>query len=427
MEISGFDIISILQFYYRSTMDKHQKCKFTLSVREKTIPDYQSYLGNQCTIKDDDFEFSGIITKVIRTRNISGTTLKVTVQGNSIDFDKQKKFRVFQYEQKKVSDILKYSMPDIQCNADVIIKPIIVQQEETDWQFIKRLAKYLGKHIFWGKEKWFGEPKGIAIPIEENDILAIKEVFNIKGNTLVCQIRKKLELGQKISYYKKEYFVKKVEYMQIRARYIYQYYLQEILQETDTTPLPNYYLTAKVKQNQDNAKMGRVCVEFCAPYEDVMAKKAMWLDCDTFFASKDFGMVCIPSIGDIVSVQIHNEKASVQSVKRTEAYSKQYSDCNTKYILIDENTHFEINDKHFYFDNNHLKFEISKEEMLVQLDKIQIQIKNDAILFHTDKTDIALSSGTKIKTEEIQIEGKNNFNVIAEKVNIQGKSGVSIN
>jgi len=427
MEISGFDVISINQFYYCITTDKHEKCKFTIWAKEKEMPEYQSRLGKQCVIKNDDFEFSGIIAKITRNVSISGITLQVTLQGDSITFDKQKKFRVFQDEQKKVSDILKYTIPDMQCNTDITIKPIIIQQGETDWQFIKRISKYLGKNIFCGKEKWIGEPKGITIPIEENDILSLKEIFSIKGNTLICRLRKKLEFGRKVSYNKKEYFVKKLKYMKLKGCYIYEYYLKEIILKTSTKTLPTYYLTATVKQNQDTTKMGKVCVEFSSPYEDVMSKKAMWLNCESIFASKGFGVVCIPSIGDTVIVQISGENATIQSVERTEPYSNQYNDCNTKYLLIDENTHFEINGERFYFDNKNFRCEILKEKMLIQLDKIQIQIKSDGIFLHIDKTDIALSSGTKIKTEEMQIEGKNNFDVTASNVNIKGNRGVSIN
>ena len=55
---------------------------------------------------------------------------------------------------------------------DKTIREIIVQQNETDWDFALRFAHYLNKHIYPGETLRFGDPEKKIQTLEEKNIKA---------------------------------------------------------------------------------------------------------------------------------------------------------------------------------------------------------------------------------------------------------------
>lgn len=448
MKITGFeDIVSIDQFVYCIAVDKHEECRFTVSITEKSVSKYKSQLGKKCVMEHDDFRFEGTVTEVSVVPDIGGTLLGVVVQGDTIGFDTDCLCRIFQDSEKNFSDILKGTgMSEVvyQSSEDMQIEQIIVQSNETDWNFILRMAKYLGKHIFPGKKKWIGDPQVSSSVIENDDILTMKQILRKGNSEILCTLKKKLEFGCQVQHEEIKYYVDCIQYKMICGIYTYQYHLQEIGSAAGECVFPTYDLTAVVQDNDDPEKLGRVKVEFTLPYEDVMKNDAMWIDCDSGFATKDFGVVCIPSVGDTVIVHITGATSRIQAVRRTEAYGDRYQDCNSKYIFFDADTHIETNKEKFIFDNNKFRCEISSKECLIKFgdeveitidengikqrnEKCNIEVGNQRIYLNTEKTKIEIASETKIQSEGIGIDGNKKFDVTASKVNIKGKSGVSIN
>ena len=416
MKIAGFEsIVTINEFLYCQQVDEHEKCEFTAFVKREDVEKCKQQLGQKCKIENDDFRFCGIVTEILDEIDISGNYLKVTIMGQTIKFDKEFHNRVFQGKDKMFSDILKktgMSENKLIFDKEIRMEPLIIQENETDWRFILRIAGYCDGHIFPQEEMWIGNAVDFSEKIKEADIINMMHILEINQCQIVCRLNKKLKFGSRIQYKGKKYFVNKIKYKKEHESYGYEYFLIEDNMEPVIPEATYYKLFAKVVENNDKNKLGRVKVEFLPPYEDVLKEKADWMECDSSFASKGLGIVCIPAVEDNVVVDIYNGNARVTAVKRTEPYIDKYKDCNKKYLFIDKDTYFEIDQDKIKFDNTKFCCEISKER---------------AIIKYGDNTVIEISDESKVKSSSIEMEGKQKMNMVSSEINIKGKKGVNIN
>ena len=432
MKISLFEkIVSIDSFVYVHQVDRHEECRFSVSVAEKNIKDCAAKPGDECSVEHDGFKFSGIVTEIAKIHTFTDWRLEVVLTGKTLKFDKEKKRRVFQNDKKKLADILKctgMSETDVTLKNDDPIEEIIVQDNETDWAFALRMAKYLGAHLFPAEKTWIGSPKNQSEDLKDEDMINSRICFMEKGESGICRIKKSLEFGQKVSVEGTSFFVDSVIFRKEKEEYLTEYHLTGTEGEEITAVLPVHVLPAKVKDNDDPDKKGRVTVEFLEPYEDAMKDDAMWIETDCTWASQTKGLVCIPFVDDEVLVRITGGRAGIEASRRTESFDSRYEDCNTRYIFVNDKIHLAFNEEKLVLDNSKLRLELSEENLSVKFgDKVNIKLDENGITLNTDKSSVEITSTAKLKTKSFEVDGGDNADITASKVNIKGNSGVSIN
>lgn len=233
MKISGFeDIICIDEFCCRQWIDEHEECRFSILVTGKNVSACTDQLEKTCTVEDGDFRFSGTVTGVTVIPGADWCRVEAVVLGSTLRFDQDKRCRVFQDEKKTVSDVLqKMGLSDISCSVKQELPAILVQDHETDWHFLRRLAAYTGKRLFPGEKTWFGDPLKESRQLEESDILELRVNLDLRQSSAVCRTRKPLKLGVRTQLYGKDFYVDGVTYRKNREEYFYEYHLLE--PETD--------------------------------------------------------------------------------------------------------------------------------------------------------------------------------------------------
>ena len=448
MKIAGFEnFISIDEFYYCLRIDEHEECHFSVSVSEKHLDTYINRLGKECSLENDCFKFSGTVTGLTVTKGIDCCHVEAIVQGRTFSLDQEQRCRIFQDNTKKVSDILsRMGLKEMHCSAedDEEIQNVIVQNHETDWQFLKRLAACTKKHLFPGEKIRFGNPLRDKQTIQENDIIEMQVSLCQNRSCAVCRLKKRLNLGERAELYRKDFFVDTVTYKKCNEEYIFEYHLSECVPKQGYVNLPFYILAAEVKDNNDPERLGRVRLEYLEPYEDVMKENSMWTECGSSWASKGLGSACVPLKGDIVEVHIWDNSTRVLSSKRLEAFDSRVENPDTRYILTGPQTHIAVNDEKVFIDNSAFRCEmtgdsfklnckdsceigISEKEITAVLNKSSLKMENSAITLDTDTSTLALTDKTQLVTNGFEVDGKNKIALTASKVDIKGQSGVSIN
>lgn len=422
MKILGFDyVLSIDNFFYVLKIDSHEFCRVIFSIPKDKTEECLKKIDSKCTVEneDDSFKFSGTLTNMTILNRLDCDQVKIIIKGDTIKYDRNLESRVFQDEGKKFSDILKKTeLSEISCSfsstaKDCDIKNIIVQDRKTDWKFCIKLANSCGLHFFPGSKKWIGAPSSSTSQIKPDDIITMR--FNAASDccSCICRLRQKLDFGLKVSVYGKDLFVDALYYRKFKEEYFFEYHLtaiEAVKNDNLYKESPSYSLYARVTDNDDPDKLGRVQVEFLKPYNDVMQDKAVWIECLSAYP----GFVFLPSIDDIVLVKIRGDDAKVFGLKYVEAFDERFKSPDTGYIFVDDKTFFEV-------DGEKIRFAFGEKI------NIEINNKDQKILVNTEKTALEISSGTKLKTEELAVEGKNKINLSSSKVDIKGSQGVNIN
>jgi len=195
--ISPWDIQSIYELKITNKLNEHGELQLTALISEAS----GKSAGLQETITDqiqviiiDETNTKAIFKGRLKAVDISVTTgvytLKASALSESSIMDEEKKSRSFQNTSLNYSDIVEkvtqdYSGKSFQLTADkVVIDGPIIQYQETDWQFIKRMASLMETVIVADGEVQdqifsFGYPKGKNKTLSKD--IAYKSGKNIKA------------------------------------------------------------------------------------------------------------------------------------------------------------------------------------------------------------------------------------------------------
>lgn len=438
MEISGFEkgkgLICIEEFCYCQRIDEHEECRFSALVSERYIENCVDMLEKECAMRDDAFQFTGTVTSVAVTRRMDCCRVEGIVCGKTLRYDQEPHNRVFQSESKTLSGILrKLGITDISCSGenDKDIPAMLVQDDETDWHFLKRLAAYTGTHLFPGEKIWFGAPLEETEHPKDDDFLELWVELDSKQSSAVCRIRaersaKPLLLGTRVRLNGRVFFIDGVSYRKYREEYCYEYHLREVGKNPMPAALPLYILPAKVTDNADPDKKGRVKLAFQEPYEDMT--EDTWIPCGSLWASGELGIACVPRKDDLVDVRILNGSPLVTQSRRETAFHEQFADPDTRYLFASKDTWLKVDSEEIKVENSAYTCIINGDQFSLSFGKnLSIVIEDGKLTAHMGKTDLELADETKLITQGLQIDGKKTAAITASKVEIKGKNEVSIN
>ena len=435
MKISGFEnVISIEQFEYCNRVDEHERCHFVCYAREKDIDSFIKLCDSDCKIEDDLFTFEGCITDISLSGDISGNRLEVNVIGKTYLYDEEVHSRIFQNPEKTISDILSStgSMSDIKHmgQKNQVIEGIIIQDNISDWSFLKYLAHILGERLFSGDSVFISANGTENIELTEEECIDYRFRVGRKESHLSCRLHRNMSIGSVLHFNRKTFVIVCRKYVLDEGQYYFEYELDEKKDaECNLKIINDGILEAIVKDNNDPDKTGKIRVSFSSEtMEDCMEEDAAWIERECFYSSKSYGAVFIPAVDDKVLVRVRNGKAYITGSLRTEAFNEAYQSQDNKYIILDDKVFIEYKEGSIAVTNKENKISLSDKNVSIKLgDKTQMLIESGKASIQIDKTTLEITGDISGTSGKIIMEAKNEASISAASVNIKGKSGVSIN
>lgn len=438
MDISGFDRYNVTRIQVLDEYNEHSKCLVEISLENERVNNFISENGvgtkTICASADGDIVFSGTIRSIQCTRTYLNTHIMITAVSYTDYLDSEIHNRVFQNPDKTFSDInnfFKQSNVDINCadesSSREKIDDILVQYNETDFDFIKRIYNKKGCRLFVHNSKKSAACIKIGIGqkiekvlIDEKDIITFEQTVLQDNEYVKISTDKIFDVGSQVEVSGGTYWIIKrdieARYEKTQAAYTL---VKDINNHDDTTKAQAVSLgLAKVTADSSEDCLGKIQVEFL-DFENVMSDKKIWIDYLSPLTEKGGGIIAIPDEGEIVEVFIRQGGCIAIGCVRQNEFDEQVKNVSKRSMLI-KNCLFTVDEKALEVTVDKNAISITDEIMTVSNDKFEIIIKDNQCKIGFDDS--------RVVFEENGIQGvsKNKVEIKTKQLEIESSSSVKI-
>lgn len=418
---------------------------------------YFNIVGKNITVVcySDNIEyclFKGIVREVSVGSDLHRNMAEITAMSTSVQEDEISYCRIFQAKDNKYSDILAENKLEIK-NCKLVLselagkkyEKIALQNKETNFVFIKRLAEEAGVRL-WVDDTTV--PANICLKnelikgcteIKLDEILSLKKQRinnnseNIKVEIVVLE--RYINFGRvvKIEGNSSEYVISSMKAYSSHGIDRFEYSLEEkeykkicISKEDDNIAI-NF--TAKVKRNDDPDKKGRLQVEFTnKDLKDINKDNPRWIPYSSPYTGKASGIVFIPDKDDVVDVIYYNGECCAIVANRENKLLEECFDPNVKYIgnnnkqrIIWKENSLELlsNENKIYLDNDKIELIVGKNKIIIDKEQIILAV-NDTKLKLDNKDVIVNASNSKMNV------GKSGISAIGKKMEMKSDGQINI-
>ncbi len=343
IKIDPFPFIALQELRIEQEINKHGKAWIAMRIKDEWKNTYMNTLLEETWVRiigkgedEDGYNdlyaviFCGLVTDFSFCLDGYETLLRLEVTSGSIKMDRMPHFRVFQNADSLCGGICRqlaegYSegraayMEGGQTKTD----GVMIQYEETDWEFLKRMANKTGGYLVSdaaGKGVGYtvGLPAGIPREISEEKIKIkfdreeyMRKVCNgmrslraADMQEFIISMREIWRMGDSVRYQGKDYFVWKIDTEYKRAECIHTYYLRtkEALRTVpsthqDAAGCSFHAVVTDVRQDK---------VQIAIDQDEWRGRDGKkWFLFSTIYSSEDgTGWYCMPEVGDSVRLYV---------------------------------------------------------------------------------------------------------------------------
>ena len=340
----------------------------------------------------------GKIKNIEGQSTYSGAAVNVLVVSDSMESDTTEISRVYQSPEKKYKDIFEKignnAVFEIKKEnlSDKTVEDVIIQQNETDFQFANRIAEENDTRLFvcsnqrGNSQIIIDDSLNSIFTLEENDIISAKINITEYNEIIEFEYKEYIELGTKVNYNGQWYVViySYAVYKDDNTRYYYK--IERILKGKKQAINQINMISlgrAKVTDNKDTENLGRIQVEF-TELEDSINDKKVWIQYINNFTASDGGTFLVPDIDEIVEVIMQNNKCFAYGCVREKAVVEEIKNPDNKSIKIYDKTCI-IEKEKIAFEAWDYIGEINENEIYIKNKEYNITLKNDSIVLGSDK------------------------------------------
>ena len=426
MRVLGFDKVNgyFKSFSLKKIFDEHSVCKFRMNVHDDEAATLMNKVGEPLAImlgvENPVPVFFGKIYEISLERTFSHTCIEVVAFSDSKKTDEEEHTRLFQNPKKTFGEILnpiRLKLKDCRLNlpselATKKYEKILLQNQETDFEFIKRLANYCGTRLWVVDTRQGKAALTVGHCLEDSEHrLSSEDIFfwrmgqkkNLKTMHLVT--KKYFSLGTTIYVGNDtcKYLITALEIRQVHGTDEIFYELEEYKQKIFSfNPAPlekTVKLKAHVKNSRDAENFGRIQVQVdSSDAEDEDTEKS-WLSYRSPYSGKAGGIVFMPDEGDAVELIFSNDECFVGSTFHENKLQEECQKVGDKYIGNNSL-------QRIFWRENSLEILSSENKIFLDKDKIELTVGENKIL--VDKKSIVLQTPkNKIFLNEKGIEIQN--------------------
>ncbi|MBR4152763.1 MAG: hypothetical protein IKT98_07375 [Selenomonadaceae bacterium] len=456
MRVLGFDKVNgyFESFSLKKIFGEHSVCKFRMNVRDDEVAALMNKVGEPLAVmlgvENPVPVFFGEIYEIALERTISRTCIEVVAFSDSKKTDAEAHTRLFQNPKKTFGEILnptRLKLKNCRLNlpselAAKKYEKILLQNQETDFEFIKRLANYCGTRLWVVDTRQGKAALTVGYCLEDSEHrLSPEDIFfcrtGRKKNLKTMQVvtKKYFSLGTTIYVGADtcKYLITALEIQQVHGTDEIFYELEGYKpKKFSFNPAPlekTVKLKAHVKNSRDAENFGRIQVQVDSSDAEDEDTEKLWLPYRSPYSGKAGGIVFMPDDGDAVELIFSNDECFVGSTFRENKLQEECQKVGDKYIGNNSL-------QRIFWRENSLEILSSENKIFLDKDKIGLTVGENKLL--VDKKSIVLQTPkNKIfmseKGIEIQSDGALNINTCNDTtletdkaLNLKAKGSVQI-
>ncbi|HIT86328.1 MAG TPA: hypothetical protein IAB62_00780 [Candidatus Coprocola pullicola] len=448
-------IMKIEKLQIIEELNEHGLAIASLTVLSKKEYRFIDELSQRTILKiflDKKCIFCGVLSSIVTKKTGQVYYVKLNIKSTTFLLDIKPVRRSFQNKQNSFQNlfhtVVTSEMPEAvvfdYASNDCIQEEPVIQYNETNWQFLLRMASKLKSkvivnvkseipHISVGTfpGEVYEEPTHSFEIVRENDVF-LKSELNYGGwkeeDTIYFKLKStnQYELSDTMIYENITLKIAKKETFIEKGLVLFIYY---IVKENGLQALPlvnHSILGVSIAGKVIAVKNDRVKVHLCIDKEQSV-EEAYWYPVETNYTSEgQTGFYCMPQIGDEVNLYIPNEYME-------NAYVRILNRLDGKSNLKTQNPDVK------YLGNIH------KKELMLAPAQLQLTAKNGMILLNMDEREgieltssadihICTQSSAKIQGKKIGIWAMNEIRLatrhsgisLKENINIKADGGVNL-
>lgn len=425
--IKPFEYVALLDIKIYKCINEHAAATVLMRIKEEKMETYMNLLMEEqkITIEAENNQqehkiiLFGVVVDFSFNLQYSDTILKMEIVSTTFYMDIKTHFRTFQEPQMSSAQISKLLVKDYvggciyqQNKQKNKITRLLIQYEETDWEFAKRVASLENSFIvpFFSKNNvgyYIGFPTGTVRTLEkdiricfnlDNGKYLIKKSSGIDGISEANEIELEVEsreiydIGDVIKYNSKDYFIYRIESRYEGGECLHTYFLKT---EIGLKTVCKYNMAIRgcsFEATVIEVEKDKVKIELLNDENDEMMVKKWFLYATIYSSPDGSGWYYMPEIGDNVRLYVpENEEDAfvVSAIHKETDNSRQnpdYKSLKTKYgkeILFTPETLIMTNNKGMTIelsDKEGISI-ISNKDIIIQSDEnITIGSQDESIL-----------------------------------------------
>ena len=430
-----FDEISVSK-----AANRHGVCKFKQRIAEENFSIYQNAIGKSVSVELDSGRpiFFGEVTEVSIEQTYRGSYVEVSAQSLSFKVVEEIQTRIFQNPEKLFREVLNPERLSLKnCSLELEDKlaaepcrEIILQDGETNFEFIKRLSTWRGRRV-WVKDTLQGKCElkvatcsdDSANKISLDDIISLKVGRRGQIRTAELVTQKYFELGRLLKLGKDpcKFLIAGLEVYLERGTDKIRFELEE-LQEPKPSELrtPPAKLTAKVTDINDEKNMGRLKVQF--EIEDKDSKK-IWLSYRTPYS----GIIFMPEIGETVEIFYMNGEGYAASTLRTKTLDDEFRNVKDKYLGNNRKQRIFFREKSLEIKSLETSIFMDEKKIVLSVGGNKVVMDEQGIRLKTGgKFEVSADGAAKIKSNGVEIDSSGAAKIKANNVKIDSSGAAQI-
>lgn len=442
INVNNFSFISITNCEIDMNINKHSKAIISGIIDANNEDLYLSKITSNswATINGiDEYGnkeplFSGIIYDATFDNDNDMITMTLELRSGTILMDKEKKIRSFQNKGITYNSIFNeingsYGASHILSKSDSATGEYIVQYEETDWSFIKRMASNLNTCIIPSVQQ-----ERVLYFVGCNEGSATESIVNISDYKTKKEIRDKSFISY--SFESREYIPlgNKVELKNNKA-YIYSLQSRwiggELVNFYNARPMNGFYkkkyynpklIGASLKGTVASVSKGKIKANIP---EDVTGASIMFNYATPYSSTDGAGWYCMPEVGDNVRIcfpsEEGNEAYAISSIHigesgfRQDPDKKSIMNCAQKQIEITPSSIKLTNNSGMTIlidDNKGIDIECNKQITIDANEGINLNSLTDSVIIEAPKmvklkqgnSELTLKDKVTVKGSEVKLQ-----------------------